>query len=106
MKGATQLLKKIVAIIVAVVFVLALIPQTKPAEAAASYTYVKANYSETTDKKGNVTRTLKSVTVKKGTGQNVTFLVNNSTLYFINNTKTTVNGLNNPCNTCRIENND
>ena len=87
------MLKKIVAIFVAVVFVLAIIPQTKPAEAAANYTYVKANYSETTDKKGNVTRTLKSVTVKKSNGQNVTFKVDNSTLYFINNTKTNVSGL-------------
>ena len=74
--------KKIVAIFLAVVFVFAIIPQTKPAEAAANYTYVKANYSEATDKKGNVTRTLKSVTVKKSTGQNVTFKVDNSTLHF------------------------
>ena len=58
------MLKKIVAIFVAVVFVLAIIPQTKSAEAAASYTYVKANYSETTDKK-NIHLTHRGEPLKK-----------------------------------------
>lgn len=86
------MLKKIVTLFLAITFVLAALPVEQPAEAAASYTYVKENYSETTDKKGNVTTTLNSVTVMTSAGKYVNFVVDKSTIYFINNTKTTIKG--------------
>lgn len=87
------MLKKIGTFMLAIIFFLAVFPSEQPAEAAANYTYVKANYNETVDKKGAVTRTLKSVTVMTSKGKYVTYLVNNSTLYYVNNTKTTIGGL-------------
>lgn len=92
-KEASQLLKKFTILFLAIIFVLAMLPFEQPAEASANYTYVKANYNETADKKGNVTRTLKTVTVMSSTGKYVNFSVDNSTLYYVNNTKTTISGL-------------
>lgn len=92
-KEAANLLKKIGTLMLAIIFFLAAFPSEQPAEAAANYTYVKANYNETVDKKGTVTRTLKSVTVMTSKGKYVTYLVNNSTQYYVNHTKTTIGGL-------------
>ena len=76
----------------AITFALAILPTGQQAEASNTYTFMKANYNETEDKKGNVTRTLKSVTLKNSAGKTATFNLANTQKYYINNTQTTIAG--------------
>lgn len=76
----------------AITFALAILPTGQQAEASNTYTFMKANYNETEDKKGNVTRTLKSVTLKNSAGKTATFNLANTQKYYINNTLTTIAG--------------
>lgn len=86
------MLKKIITVLIAITFALAILPTGQQAEASNTYTFMKANYNETEDKKGNVTRTLKSVTLKNSAGKSATFNLANTGKYYINNTLTTIAG--------------
>lgn len=86
------MLKKFSTLFIAIILALAIFPTGQQAEASATYTFVKANYNETEDKKGNVTRTLKSVTLKNSAGKSATFNLANTGQYYINNTLTTIDG--------------
>ena len=78
---------------IAITIALAILPTVQKAEAASNtYTFMKANYNETEDKKGNVTRTLKSVTLKNSAGKTATFNLANTSKYYINSTLTTIDG--------------
>lgn len=78
---------------IAITIALAILPIVQKAEAASNtYTFMKANYNETEDKKGNVTRTLKSVTLKNSAGKTATFNLANTSKYYINSTLTTIDG--------------
>lgn len=77
---------------ITITFALAILPTGQQAEASNTYTFMKANYNETEDKKGNVTRTLKSATLKNSAGKTATFLLANTGEYYINNTLTTIAG--------------
>ena len=89
------MLKKWVTALLAIMLVLAMFPTGQQAEAATTYTFVKAQYNETEDKDGTVTRTLKGITLKKSNGKNGTFQVANTNKFYINNTLTTINGFKN-----------
>lgn len=86
------MLKKIIIALIAITFALTILPTGQQAEASNTYTFMKANYSETEDKKGNVTRTLKSVTLKNSAGKTATYNLANTGKYYINNTLTTIAG--------------
>jgi len=87
------LLKKFITLLIAITIALAILPIVQKAEAASNtYTFMKANYNETEDKKGNVTRTLKSVTLKNSAGKTATFNLANTSKYYINSTLTTIDG--------------
>lgn len=78
---------------IAITIALAILPIVQKAEAASNtYTFMKSNYNETEDKKGNVTRTLKSVTLKNSAGKTATFNLANTSKYYINSTLTTIDG--------------
>lgn len=76
----------------AIILALTIFPSGQLAEGAAAYTFVKANYDETEEKNGDVTRTLKSVTLKNSAGKTATFNLGNTGQYYINNTLTTIDG--------------
>ncbi|MEK4080990.1 phosphate ABC transporter ATPase [Solibacillus sp. FSL K6-1126] len=87
------MLKKFITVLIAITIALAILPIVQKAEAASNtYTFMKANYNETEDKKGNVTRTLKSVTLKNSAGKTATFNLANTSKYYINSTLTTIDG--------------
>lgn len=87
------MLKKFITLLIAITIALAILPIVQKAEAASNtYTFMKANYNETEDKKGNVTRTLKSVTLKNSAGKTATFNLANTSKYYINSTLTTIDG--------------
>ncbi|MGN7476799.1 phosphate ABC transporter ATPase [Solibacillus silvestris] len=86
------MLKKFAILFTAILLALAIFPTGPQAEASTTYTFMKANYDETQDKKGNVTRTLKSVTLKNSSGKTATFNIGNTGKYYINNTLTNIDG--------------
>ncbi|MEK4532527.1 phosphate ABC transporter ATPase [Solibacillus sp. FSL K6-1554] len=87
------MLKKLITVLIAITIALAILPTVQKAEAASNtYTFMKANYNETEDKKGNVTRTLKSVILKNSAGKTATFNLANTSKYYINSTLTTIDG--------------
>ncbi|WP_342573537.1 phosphate ABC transporter ATPase [Solibacillus sp. FSL K6-1781] len=87
------MLKKFITVLIAITIALAILPIVQKAEAASNtYTFMKSNYNETEDKKGNVTRTLKSVTLKNSAGKTATFNLANTSKYYINSTLTTIDG--------------
>lgn len=87
-----QLLKKIVTLLTAITLALAILPLGQQAEASTTYTFMKANYNETEDKNGTVTRTLKSVTLKNSSGKTATLSLSNTGKFYINNTLTNIAG--------------
>lgn len=89
------MLKKWVTALLAIMLVLAMFPTGQQAKAATTYTFVKAQYDETENKDGSVTRTLKGITLKKSNGQTGTFKVGNTNKFYINNTLTTLSGFKN-----------
>lgn len=87
------MLKKFATFFMAIILALAALPFGQQAEAATTYTFVKANYQEVKDQKGNVTdHTLKSVALQNSAGKTSNFTVSASTRYYINNTSTTIDG--------------
>lgn len=91
-KEAEQLLKKWATALLAIILALAMFPTGQQAEAATTYTFVKAHYSETENKDGSVKRTLKNISLKKSNGTTGVFQVSANSIYYINNTLTTVEG--------------
>ncbi|WP_341320905.1 phosphate ABC transporter ATPase [Solibacillus sp. FSL H8-0523] len=89
------MLKKWAIALLAIMVVLAIFPMGKTAEAATTYTFVSAQYTETEAKDGTVTRTLKSITLKNNSGTLGTFQVANTNQFYINNTLTTIEGFKN-----------
>lgn len=79
-------------LLLAITFALTIFPIGQHAEASATYTFVKANYTEVEEKGGAVTRTLKSVTLKNSAGKTAAFNLANTGQYYINNTLTTIDG--------------
>lgn len=86
------MLKRFSTLLLAIIFALTILPTGQLVEASATYTFVKANYTETEGKNGDVTRTLNSVTLKNSAGKTATFNLGNTGQYYINNTLTTIDG--------------
>ncbi len=95
LREAEQLLKKWATVLLAIIIALAMFPTGQQAEAATTYTFVKAQYSETENKDGSVTRTLKSISLQKSNGTTGVFQVAANSIYYINNTLTTIAGFKN-----------
>ncbi|WP_274307601.1 phosphate ABC transporter ATPase [Solibacillus daqui] len=89
------MLKKWATVLLAIIIALAMFPTGQQAEAATTYTFVKAQYSETENKDGSVTRTLKSISLQKSNGTTGVFQVAANSIYYINNTLTTIAGFKN-----------
>ncbi|MCH7322257.1 phosphate ABC transporter ATPase [Solibacillus sp. MA9] len=89
------MLKKCATVLLAIIIALAMFPTGQQAEAATTYTFVKAQYSETENKDGSVTRTLKSISLKKSNGTTGVFQVAANSIYYINDTLTTIAGFKN-----------
>lgn len=86
------MLKKWATVLLAIIIALAMFPIGQQAEAATTYTFVKAQYSETENKDASVTRVLKGITLEMSNGTTRTYQVATNSIYYINNTLTTIEG--------------
>lgn len=86
------MLKKGTIFLLAIILALAMFPTGQQAEAATTYTFMKAQYKENVAKDGTVTRELTGITLKKSNGKTGTFKVAKTNKYYINNTLTTIDG--------------
>lgn len=88
------MMKRIGISIVALVLLWSFIPFEKPAQAATVYkgTFEHVTYTETTSKDGKIQRTNPKVMIRNASGRTTTLNLTDSTYYYINGTKTNING--------------
>lgn len=88
------MMKRIGISIVALVLLWSFIPFAETAQAATVYkgTFEHVTYTETTSKDGKVQRTNPKVTIRNASGRTTTLNLTDNTYYYINSTKTNING--------------
>lgn len=88
------MMKRIGISIVALVLLWSFIPFAETAQAATVYkgTFEHVTYTETTSKDGKVQRTNPKVTIRNASGRTTTLNLTDNTYYYINGTKTNING--------------